>query len=293
MAKAEDVSTDWRRSAGDFACVGGCERKRLPASEFSKKQVDKALESLKNGMPHEDIRSGPEIKRMLFLTGVCKRCVEEREAKDCAEAAARREDRQQAEPDAATGQALGAGERTSVVLTERPFGMTSSKADESAGYVVARSTEGKPAAKAGVRAGWRVLAVGGMTCEGLDLEAVQTLFKNGELPLEVTFEMVPSGADFCTACQQVLVVDRFSRKMRTKPADKRRCTSCVDAAGEGAGEGEAPAGSAPAGSDRPASKLSELQQLCAESAQEAQKVTGIRAARGAGYGGRGGGRGRR
>mmetsp|Transcript_2092 Transcript_2092/g.6140 ORF Transcript_2092/g.6140 Transcript_2092/m.6140 type:complete len:291 (-) Transcript_2092:28-900(-) len=285
MAKAEELSTDWQKSAGDFACVGGCERKRLPASEFSKKQVDKALESLKT-LPERDIRTGPDIKSMLFLNAVCKKCMEEREAKERAEAEAKRGERQQAAEEAEAN--MGPPERVSATLSERPFGMTPAKAEGAAptpGYLVVKVSEGKPAAKAGVRPGWRVAEVSGSSCEGLDLEGVQTLLKGAELPVQVTFESVPNGADFCTACQQVLAGPLFSRKMRTKPPDKRRCSACVEAA-EGAVEGEGgEAGEeAAAGYGKPQSKLSEFQQLCADSAKEAEKVTGLRAVRGAGRG---------
>lgn len=289
MAKSNDLSTDWQRSAGDFSCAV-CQRKRLPASEFSRQQVEKALAALKT-LPDRDIRTGPDVDRHLFLTAVCKRCSEEREAQDRAEAEQRREARQQAAEEAEA--AMGPPERVQVVLEQRPFGMAPAKAEDSAGYLVVKVTDGKPAATAGVRLGWRVVEVAGATCEGLGLEDVQALMKGADLPVQVTFEAVPSGADFCTACQKVLAAPLFSRKMRTKPVEKRRCSACVEAA-EGA-EAEAReaaaaevAAAAPSGG--PPSKLSELQQLCAESAKEAEQVTGLRATRGTG---KGRGRGRR
>lgn len=228
-----------------------------------------------------------------FVSGICKRCVEEKEAKERAEAEARREERAEAAERAEVGEA----ERVTVTFAERPFGMTSSK-ERTEAYLVVKCGEGKPAAKAGVRPGWRVVEVAGTPCGEEGLEAVQAILKGVELPAAVVFETVPSGADFCTACQQVLAAPLFSRKMRTKPPEKRRCTTCVEAA-EGEAEREkeeaaeaAGAAAAAGGDDRPKSKLSEFQQLCADSAQEAQKVTGLRAVRGAGYGGRGRGRGR-
>ena len=47
MATSEEVGTDWTRSAGDMSCTGPCQRKRLPASEFSESQVKRALEGLR------------------------------------------------------------------------------------------------------------------------------------------------------------------------------------------------------------------------------------------------------
>lgn len=44
MAESKDLSTDWKRSAGDFIC-SECGRKRLTAAAFSKNQVTKALKS--------------------------------------------------------------------------------------------------------------------------------------------------------------------------------------------------------------------------------------------------------
>jgi len=285
MAKSEDLSTDWQRSAGDFSC-SVCRRKRLPASEFSKSQVDKALASL-NTIPDKDIRTGPDLDRVLFLTAVCKKCSEEREEKEREEARAKREAREQAAEEAV----LEPPERVSVSLAERPFGMTPSKA-EGVGYLVTKTSEGKPAARAGVRPGWRVAEVTGQSCEGLDLEAVQALLKAAELPVAVVFEKVPGGAEFCTACQRVLPAPLFSRKMRTRPPDKRRCSACVEAA-DGAAEAEAEAaeGAAPAPAEaadgKPQSKLAELRELCAGTAREAEQVTGIRAVRGGSRGGRG------
>ena len=49
MASSQSVSTDWQRSAGDFECAGACKRKRLPASEFSGAQAQKAIKSFASG----------------------------------------------------------------------------------------------------------------------------------------------------------------------------------------------------------------------------------------------------
>ena len=122
-------------------------------------------------------------------------------------------------------------ERMALSLGERPFGMTPSKAD-GVGYLVAKVSDGKPAARAGIRPGWRIASITGKPCDGLDLDAVQTLLKAAELPVDVAFDALPGGGDFCVACQRVLVWALFSRKMRTKPPDKRRCTACVEAEGD-------------------------------------------------------------
>ncbi|CAJ1353609.1 unnamed protein product, partial [Effrenium voratum] len=123
--------------AGDFSCVQ-CGRQRLPASEFSRKQVERALESLKN-IKDQDIRTGPEIQSVVHLSGVCKKCTEEREQREREEAAARK---------AAAGEAkaeeepLAAPEVVEVGFTSRPFGMTAAKGP---GYVVLKVSENKPA----------------------------------------------------------------------------------------------------------------------------------------------------
>eukprot|EP00401_Gymnodinium_catenatum_P009623 CAMPEP_0117512406 /NCGR_PEP_ID=MMETSP0784-20121206/29014_1 /TAXON_ID=39447 /ORGANISM="" /LENGTH=286 /DNA_ID=CAMNT_0005308123 /DNA_START=24 /DNA_END=884 /DNA_ORIENTATION=+ len=282
MAKEEGLSTDWQRSAGDFSCTV-CGRKRLPASEFSKKQVEKALEAHR-AIPDKDIRTGPEIQQQIFLSGVCKKCTEEKEQRERDEAQKRRE-----EIGAAVAEAVvDAPERVPVKLATRPFGMTPSKA-EGVGYLVARASEGKPAAQAGVRPGWCLAEVAGAPCKGLALEEVQGLLKAAELPVSVVFDAVPAGADFCIACERVLPAPAFSRKMRTKPPTKRRCSACVEAAGEAEAEAETETAAAGEG---PTSKLAELRALCADSAEQAEKVTGLKAVRGGSYGGRGrGGRG--
>eukprot|EP00933_Yihiella_yeosuensis_P055581 TRINITY_DN54411_c0_g1_i1.p1 TRINITY_DN54411_c0_g1~~TRINITY_DN54411_c0_g1_i1.p1 ORF type:complete len:283 (+),score=81.18 TRINITY_DN54411_c0_g1_i1:38-886(+) len=278
MAKSEELSTDWTRSAGDFSC-SSCGRKRLPACEFSKKQVEKLLASLKT-IPDKDIRTGPDISSVVYLTGVCKKCTEEKEQKERADAQAKRDEREAAAEEAT----IEPPEKVEVVLAQRPLGMTpASKAPT--GYRVLKASEGKPAAKAGVKPGWRLVSVAGKSCEDQSLEEAQATLKGAELPVTLTFEAVPGGADFCINCQEILAIPLFSRKMRTRLPEKRRCSACVEAS-EAAGEDEAE-GAAPA--EGGGSKLSELQQLCRETAKEAEKVTGIKAV---GRGGRGKGRGR-
>jgi len=281
MTESADLNTDWQRSAGDFSC-SVCERKRLPASEFSKKQVERALESIRS-IPDKDIRTGPEIQHTLYLTAVCKKCTEAKEEAERAAAEAKRNEREEA----AAATELQPPERMPVTLAERPFGMTPSKA-EGVGYLVAKVSEGKPAAKAGVRAGWHLAEIGGKHCGDLDLEAAQAELKAAALPVDVVFEAVPGGADFCTACQRVLPIPLFSRKMRTKPPEKRRCSACVEASE--AGEGDGAEGAPVIHVAQPKGKLGELAELCKETAREAEVVTGLRAVRGGSRAGRGRGR---
>ncbi|CAK0852533.1 unnamed protein product [Prorocentrum cordatum] len=282
MATSSELGTDWQRSAGDFSC-SSCGRKRLPASEFSKKQVEKALESLRT-IPDKDIRQGPEIQQVVYLSGICKRCTEEKEATERAEAQAKREQREESIAEAEA--AMGPPERVEVSLGERPFGMTPSKA-EGAGYLVVKVSDGKPAARAGVRLGWRVVEVAGAACGSASMEDTQAMLKAAELPASVVFEAPPAGAEFCTACHRVLAAPHFSRKMRTRPPERRRCTPCVEASEADAGaEGDgAEAEAAPP--QAAGGPLAELRQLCAETAREAELVTGIRAKGGGGRGGRG------
>ena len=65
MASHVDVSTDWRRSAGDFQCLE-CRKKRLPANRFSKTQVKAALKHEEKG-------------------AICLECMKKREEKEKAE----------------------------------------------------------------------------------------------------------------------------------------------------------------------------------------------------------------
>eukprot|EP00929_Paragymnodinium_shiwhaense_P015732 TRINITY_DN123832_c0_g1_i1.p1 TRINITY_DN123832_c0_g1~~TRINITY_DN123832_c0_g1_i1.p1 ORF type:complete len:322 (-),score=102.28 TRINITY_DN123832_c0_g1_i1:29-922(-) len=289
MAKNEEVSTDWLRSAGDFCCTV-CGRKRLPASEFSRKQVDKMLESY-GSIKDRDCRSSADIKQVVFLTGVCRKCTEEKEAEEQAASKAKRDEREAAAAEAV----IEAPERVTVTLADRPFGMTPCKA-EGVGYLVVKVSEGKPAAKNGVRPGWRVVEVAGKAvATDASLEDAQAVLKAAELPAEVVFEAVPNGADFCTACEKILPSPSFSRKMLTKPREKRRCSNCVEASQEeeaadreAAREAAAPDEAAASQAGKKPSVFAEMRQLCAESAEQAEKVTGLRAVRGGSYGGRGG-----
>jgi len=186
-----------------------------------------ATEVARNDKPEagEDIQFGHLIR-----PGVCKRCTNERREQERQEARAKKDIRDQAREQALEEGVLEPPERFRIELGERPFGMTPSKAD-GAGYSVVKVSEGKPASRAGIRPGWKVVEVAGKSCEASDLEAVQALLKAAELPVAIECESVPRGADFCNACQKVMVWALFSRKMRTKPPDKRRCIACVDASG--------------------------------------------------------------
>lgn len=183
------------------------------------------------GAPAGDVQFGHLIR-----PGLCKRCAAERRAlrleerrKEDAAAREKKESREQVKAQALKEGILEAPELVTVTMDERPFGMTPCKDAE--GFLVAAVKDGRPAARGGVRPGWRVASVAGTSCEGLDKAAVLALTKEAELPAEVVFEALPNGGDFCTACQKILVWALFSRKMRTKPPDKRRCIACVEAAG--------------------------------------------------------------
>ncbi|CAJ1353132.1 unnamed protein product, partial [Effrenium voratum] len=103
-----------------------------------------------------------------------------------------------------------------------------------------------------------------------------------ELPVTASFEALPANGDFCTSCQEILHSNSFSRKMRTKPPEKRRCSQCVEAEADAEAAAAEAAGYPAEGAEgeEPQSKMSELRQLCAESAKEAEKVTGLKALRG-------------
>jgi len=93
------------------------------------------------------------------------------------------------------GDAPKRGELKTITLAERPFGMAASKEPGVSGYVVAKIAEGKPAAKANVELGWKVVKVGNTDCEDSDMDAVQALLKNCSVPVKVTFEQ-PLPDDF-------------------------------------------------------------------------------------------------
>lgn len=219
-------------------------------------------------IPTEEIQFGHMIR-----PGICKGCAEERRNAAREEAKAKKHVREQEREQALEDGVLEVSERVSVSLAARPFGMTPSKVD-GVGYLVAKVSEGKPAAKVGIRPGWRAVEIAGSSCESLDLEGIQTQLKAAELPVAVTFESVPNGGDFCTSCQRILVWALFSRKMRTKPPDKRRCIACVDAAGVGDAD-EAEAGTA----------------APSATATSARGTGSGRGSSGGGYGARGRGRG--
>eukprot|EP00746_Dinoflagellata_sp_MGD_P043862 gnl/MRDRNA2_/MRDRNA2_206775_c0_seq1.p1 gnl/MRDRNA2_/MRDRNA2_206775_c0~~gnl/MRDRNA2_/MRDRNA2_206775_c0_seq1.p1 ORF type:complete len:238 (-),score=48.71 gnl/MRDRNA2_/MRDRNA2_206775_c0_seq1:143-856(-) len=167
--------------------------------------------------------------------------------------------------------------RIVVSMSDRPFGIVTSKA-EGVGYLVAKATDGKPAAKAGVRPGWRVVGVGSKSCDGQSFEEIQAALKGAALPVTVEFETFPSNFEFCTSCHQ-LSAD-FSRKMRTRPIDKRRCIACVEAS---------PEKEVVEGVTKADTAVEERKPLCAERAKQGELVAGHKV----GYAGHGKGKGRR
>lgn len=75
-------------------------------------------------------------------------------------------------------------------LSQRPFGMAPSKEPGTAGYVVSKVAESRPAHEAGVQVGWRVVSVAGTPCKESDLDAIQALLKSAQLPVSIVFEKV-------------------------------------------------------------------------------------------------------
>ena len=69
--------------AREFRCTT-CGRDRLPATEFSSEQVQHAHE----GFKYTDIRRGPEIQQLRYLTSVCLKCEADCEPQKQAEAPA-------------------------------------------------------------------------------------------------------------------------------------------------------------------------------------------------------------
>eukprot|EP00929_Paragymnodinium_shiwhaense_P096976 TRINITY_DN5874_c0_g1_i4.p1 TRINITY_DN5874_c0_g1~~TRINITY_DN5874_c0_g1_i4.p1 ORF type:complete len:683 (+),score=147.99 TRINITY_DN5874_c0_g1_i4:57-2105(+) len=79
-------------------------------------------------------------------------------------------------------------ERITIKLNERPFGMQPNKEEGAAGYVIGKLADGRPADKAGVKVGWRVVEVAGSSCKDSSVDATQALLKNANLPVDVVFE---------------------------------------------------------------------------------------------------------
>mmetsp|Transcript_14232 Transcript_14232/g.32306 ORF Transcript_14232/g.32306 Transcript_14232/m.32306 type:complete len:812 (+) Transcript_14232:139-2574(+) len=74
-----------------------------------------------------------------------------------------------------------------ISLQERPFGMAPTK-DGASGYTISKVADDKPAGRAGVQAGWRLVAVGGKACKDADMEAIQGFLKSASLPVALEFE---------------------------------------------------------------------------------------------------------
>ena len=140
-------------------------------------QVERALEGLRS-IKEKDIRE--DVQELTFLSGVCKSCTEQQartvgaglepleELQERQEAAARRSEAAPVED--------VEGKIVEVTLASRPFGLTPVPAGE--GYVVLKASEGKPAAKAGVRPGWRLQNLAGEAASG-DLAELQAKLKAG------------------------------------------------------------------------------------------------------------------
>uniref|UniRef100_A0A7S1A3T4 PDZ domain-containing protein n=1 Tax=Noctiluca scintillans TaxID=2966 RepID=A0A7S1A3T4_NOCSC len=193
-----------------FACTV-CLREYLPASEFSEPQLAKCAE--------QEVKNN-EASTIELLRATCKSCALSGKEAEAAAAAERQ----------AASQAIANESQWEVVpisLVARPFGMTAAGASDSAGYRVARATAGKPAAEAGVVAGWRLVSIGGVDVRELPLKDAQLVLKDTPLPAELCFERPPSDWHFCVGCSLPCPPEAFSRKMLTKPADKRRCSACV------------------------------------------------------------------
>merc|ERR1711865_381198 len=69
------------------------------------------------------------------------------------------------------------------------MGLVPIKSSDSDGDVVAKVTEGKPAAIAGIKPGWRLVKVAERSCRDLELEEAQTVLKNVVLPTTMQFEV--------------------------------------------------------------------------------------------------------
>ncbi|CAK0838450.1 unnamed protein product [Prorocentrum cordatum] len=195
-----------------FAC-SDCKREYLPCSEFSDAQVEKCEVQERKNQEEAVIR---------LLVATCKACVAKAKEAEAARAAER----------AAEAKAVAAEvtwERVVVTLEARPFGMTPASSSEggAAGYRVAKASEGKPAWAQGVRPGWALACVGEQDVSGLPLAEAQAALKEAALPAELAFDVPPAGWHFCVGCCAAQPPEAFSRKMLTKPPEKRRCSECV------------------------------------------------------------------
>lgn len=191
-----------------FRCIV-CLREYLPASEFSEPQIRKCEE--------QEIRNTAE-HTIRLLEATCKVC----QAQDKGAELARATERAAKATEVA---AESLWDQVEVNLSTKPFGLSAAPTD--VGYHVARASEGKPAHKNGIRAGWVLRAIDTQNVQELPLSDVQTMLKTAELPLRLIFSRPPADWHFCVGCLRAHPPCAYSRKMLTKPVDKRRCSACV------------------------------------------------------------------
>lgn len=195
-----------------FACTA-CQREYLPASEFAEAQLERCAEQEHQNNAESTIK---------LLRALCKSCVGDVKADEVAKATERAE-----------AAAVIAGEVTwepvAVQLASRPFGVTPAGASDegTVGYRVAKASEGKPARTAGVEPGWVLVSVSGRDVRNMPLKDIQPLVKEAALPAELGFERPPPEWHFCVECCRSQPPQAYSRKMLTKPVDKRRCSQCA------------------------------------------------------------------
>lgn len=195
-----------------FACVV-CKREYLPATEFSEAQLDKcAAQEVQNSAEHT----------IRLLQATCKACSAQARDAEMEKAAER-------VAEASTVAAESTWESVTAVLAARPFGLTPLNSTEAAtvGYRVAKASEGKPAWAEGIRPGWVLVGIGERDVRDMPLNEIQVILKEAPLPAQTTFEQPPPDWLFCVGCCRSQPPQAYSRKMLTKPVDKRRCSACV------------------------------------------------------------------
>lgn len=220
--KPERVRAGW---------VGDLERKKyVPGEGIDPPNVSTACARNRNSSgPSDSFRdSNDQCRVMLQAAQRCldqdKNAIKAMQEAEAAKAAERAE--------AARVEAIDTQwEAVTVMLGARPFGLVPMpESENNTGYTVLRATEGKPAWAEGVRPGWRITTVGGQDVVGLPAAEVQAQMKDSAVPLELGFTRPPAEWQFCVACMRPQPPVAFSRKMLTKPVDKRRCASCLQEA---------------------------------------------------------------
>lgn len=158
-----------------------CRREDLPGSKFVLGELQRFLAEMKTARGSVDVRSEMRAVALTQVAGESLRC------RGCSVRAR----------DSASGLAWEVEHPVTVELKTRPFGIV--RVDSASSYIVSRA-DGTAAGKAGVRPGWRCVAVGGADVRGEPAGTVRQAIKDGALPLSLAFERPSAEWPPCGRC---------------------------------------------------------------------------------------------